>query len=273
MNGVKDFIPELAAIGMTAKDCFCQSIDRLNIEISLLSRHYSTPNIEDIKAYSLHSSRRIVKMAESLFFVIEKNNDFVSANILIRSIADSLATLILIYEESNGEVSILRHYLYIIDGLRNRIRYLPDSYSSNSKITTEEAKALASQIRNAKMNYKELSNISVNEIKRLSLYDDYSNTIDKYIKNGLWMFKNITSATEKYQWKEMYSFLGSAPSTSNYYSSLSDFVHGLSSSNLIFENGESIFNIMYCISSVLLDRLHEHLCKTFVHEMKGIRFQ
>ena len=63
--------------------------------------------------------------------------DFCSAMAILRVMADTLSALYLIYKEE-GEKLYLRHYLYVMDGVNNRLKYLPNSIDYDNKISKSE---------------------------------------------------------------------------------------------------------------------------------------
>lgn len=77
---------------------------------------------------------------------------------IIRSMADSISSFILIYREEDINVKLLRHYLYIIDGLQNRINQLSNNPTYNESISKEDYEKLCLQVKAAKQNYQEACN-------------------------------------------------------------------------------------------------------------------
>jgi hypothetical protein len=115
-------IPELRIRGISAEMSYHSLIMLLSHEIRHLCQKYPSESIADIKAYPLHICKRIIKQARTIDTVITVCKDYVSANALIRNLADSISILILIYKNSVNDELFLRHYLYIMDGLHQRLR-------------------------------------------------------------------------------------------------------------------------------------------------------
>lgn len=68
----------------------------------------------DIKSYPLKVINKLTTMLTTLWNVINIDKDFYVANVVIRSIADNVALLFLIYDKDEGEIRILRHYLFCL---------------------------------------------------------------------------------------------------------------------------------------------------------------
>lgn len=81
--------------------------------------------------------------------------------------------------------------------------------------------------------------------------------------------KNINNKDNAYTWNKMYEVLG----IKNYavFSFLSESVHGLSTSNLFFENEKDIFEPIYGISAILLDKLNSFIKTYYVQGIAIIK--
>lgn len=264
--------PELDKRGMTYEELFQYMIVFLDHEVTHLRGIHTSIAINDIKAYPLQIATRIIKMAMTLHSVIERNNDYPVSNIIVRCMADSLSALYLIYGGKDEEIKSLRHYLYIIDGIKGRLKEYPEKYEYDDRISKEEYDKLHQQLIECRGNYQRTYDFSKSMIERLELYDGRKAVVDGLIRDGNWKFKTLGSAKNYYNWKEMYNFLGLEKSSS-FFSLLSEFVHGLSTSNLIVEIGETTFEPIYSFATSLLDRLHKFLEREYVQDMEIVRPQ
>ena len=92
-------IPELERTGITCEESFRIILTTLKYEVMFLKGNYNSSAINSVKDYSLVIAERIVKTADTLHSVIERDRDYVIANMIIRSMADSISSFILIYGE------------------------------------------------------------------------------------------------------------------------------------------------------------------------------
>lgn len=235
-----------------------------------LKGNYNSSDINSVKDYSLVIAERIVKTADTLHSVIERDRDYVIANMIIRSMADSISSFILIYREEDINVKLLRHYLYIIDGLQNRINQLSNNPTYNESISKEDYEKLCLQVKAAKQNYQEACNFSVCQIKSLPIYANNKMFIDKLIEGHNWRFQSLRSSPKsRFSWEKMYDLMG-FKCPSSFFSSLSDYVHGLSTSNLNLEMEDELFDPVYSFGISLLGKLMSSLKDIFPDEFSSI---
>ena len=263
-------IPELERTGITCEESFRIILTTLKYEVMFLKGNYNSSDINSVKDYSLVIAERIVKTADSLHSVIERDRDNVIANMIIRSMADSISSFILIYREEDINVKLLRHYLYIIDGLQNRINQLSNNPTYNESISKEDYEKLCLQVKAAKQNYQEACNFSVCQIKSLPIYANNKMFIDKLIEGHNWRFQSLRSSPKsRFSWEKMYDLMG-FKCPSSFFSSLSDYVHGLSTSNLNLEMEDELFDPVYSFGISLLGKLMSSLKDIFPDEFSSI---
>ena len=192
-------------------------IAHLTKEVGLLRLCIGQTTDIDIKSYPLKIIDKLTTMLTTLWKVINKDKDFYVANVVIRSIADNVALLFLIYNKDEGEIRILRHYLFLLDGIRSRLANLIIPIK-NDDITEEEYQKLVKQQEDFKSMLNGCKKYIIECITSLKIYNTNKLGIDMLMKNKKgeeqynWKFKtlNITPAqinTEKntYNWKSMYS--------------------------------------------------------------------
>lgn len=263
-------IPELEMAGITCEESFRIILTTLKYEVRFLKDNYNSNAINSVNDYSLVIAERIVKTANTLHSVIKRDKDYVIANMIIRSMADSISSFILIYGEKDINVKSLRHYLYIIDGLQNRINQLSNSPTYNESISKEDYEKLCLQVKVAKQNYKEACNFSVCQIKSLPIYAKNQMFIDKLIEGHNWKFQSLGSSPKsRFSWERMYDLMG-FKCPSSFFSSLSDYVHGLSTSNLSLEMEDELFDPVYSFGISLLGKLMSSLKDIFPDEFSSI---
>lgn len=270
MSNVHISIPELDERNLTKEEFFRVIYVMLVHELDYLMVIHPSKAINNIYDYPLQLAKRIVDSARTLYYVIEKQTDYVVAFTIVRSIADMLSTFILVYGRNNIEERALRHYLYIIDGMQGRLSLLPDSMENDGRLKDEEFEGLSKQIENARLNYSQAVALCKREIRRLDLYAANAKSVDKLIEKGNWKFKNIDSPKDSYKWNEMYDFI-EIRLDGKFISSLSDFVHGLSSSLLLIELDAETFEPVYGVAISLLGKLREQLERLYANDMPAVR--
>ena len=114
----------------------------LKHETMYLRQLHPSKSINDIESYPIIIIEKVLKITSTLYTVVNANKDYIVSNIIIRSLADVISSLILIYSKSNDDLKLLRHYLFIMDGLQGRINNLPSDLKYDGKIKKEEFEAL-----------------------------------------------------------------------------------------------------------------------------------
>lgn len=270
MTNVHISIPELDERNLSAEEFFRVIYIMLVHEIEYLIELHPSLSINNLKDYPLQLAKRIVDSARTLHYVIEREHDYIVAFSIIRSIADMLAIFILIYGTQNIEERALRHYLYIIDGMKGRISLLPGELRNNGRLKKEEFEGLQKQIKNAKQNYCSAVDMCIRQIKALLLYSQNTQYIDVLIEKNNWKFKKIVHPKESYKWNQMYDLIN-LKVDGEFFSSLSDFVHGLSTSLLVVDIDTTTFEPIYGIAISLLGKLREVLDKLYVKDIAIVR--
>lgn len=270
MSNVHISIPELDERNLTMEEFFRVVYVMLLHEMNYLMEIHPSGAINNLDDYPLQLAKRIVNSAHTLYYVIETQEDYVVAFTIVRSIADMLSTFILIYCGDNIEEKSLRHYLYVIDGMQGRLSLLPDGLINDGCLKDEEFDGLSNQIQSARLNYSQAVSLCKREIQRLAIYSKEPEFIDKLVKKRNWKFKKIESPNDYYKWNEMYDFI-EIKINGKFVSSLSDFVHGLSTSLLVVELDNTTFEPVYGISISLLSKLREQLEKLYAEDMQKVR--
>ena len=273
VNDLHISIPELDERGLTYEEFYRTMLVTLKHQVHYLREIHPSNTIDDISAYPLVIINRILNNSITLYNVIERDKDYTIANTIIRSMADSISSLYFIYNETDDEMKLLRHYLFIMDGLNGRVKLLPDSKEYDHKIKREEYDKLLHQIHESKRNFTNAINHCITTIQSQSLYSRNKASIDKIIHTNNWRFKSLNSSDKNaYNWKELYGYLDLC-CDSSYFSNLSEFVHGLSTSNLNFDINSTLFEPVYGIATSLLGKLHEVLKNYFKSDIDTIKLK
>lgn len=256
-------------------------IAHLTKEVGLLRICIGQTTDIDIKSYPLKVIDKLTTMLTTLWNVIIKDKDFYVANVVIRSITDNVALLFLIYYKDEGEIRVLRHYLFLLDGIRSRLANIIIPIK-NDDITEEEYQKLVKQQEDFKSMLNGRKKYIIECITSLKIYNTNKLGIDMLMKNKKgeeqynWKFKtlNITPAqinTEKntYNWKSMYSEI---KLPEKFFSSfLSDYVHGLSMSNITIASDKQNMGTLVYITKVLMERIELFIHKYYTIELEDIQ--
>lgn len=265
-------IPEFARADLTYEECYRVVFTLIKHEVFHLKNIHTSESIDELKAYPLQIASRILKSASTLHAIIEQNKDYVVANAIVRTLADTMASLYLIYQE-DGEAMVLRHYLYVLDGINNRLKYLPENMFYDNSISKDEFDVLMQQVVDSKTHYTEARQHCQAKIRELSLYAGKAAVIEKLMEKCNWKYKTLGSSNiqkNKYTWNEMYDLLH-LKCDSGFFSFFGEFVHGLSTSNIAFEPDVVDFEPVYGAAIVLLGRLYEFINNYYADDMNIVQ--
>lgn len=256
-------------------------IGHLTKEVDILSVSIGQTTNIDIKSYPLKVIDKLTTMLTTLWNVINIDKDFYVANIIIRSIADNVASLFLIYYKDEGEIRVLRHYLFLLDGINTRLANIVTPIKDEN-ISEEEYQQLIKQ----QTEFRSMLNgckKHINErITSLKMYHTNKLSIDMLMKNKKgeeqynWKFKtldiapsNINTGKNTYSWKSLYSLIDLPEKFIS--SFLSDYVHGLSMSNITIAPDKQNMGTLVYITKVLMGRIELFIHKYYAIELKDIQ--
>ena len=157
--------------------------------------------------------------------------------------------------------------MYILDGINNRIK------SSNELINRSNAsKQDLQKVIYTQESDKNTKRYVQHIIKTNPLYNNNNNTIRDIIEKGNWKYKSLTtilSSKDKnqYTWKDLYMKVNSNPDFANLISYLSIYVHGLSYSNIEFEEKNDILNKVLHLGVICLNLTDKALTKVFESDL------
>ena len=196
-------IPELDERGLSYEETYNVLLVIIKHELKLLAQYHNSASIDDIESYILCNANRIYRTACTLHTIINTEKDYITASAVLRMLADSLATLYLIYQEESEDILKLRHYLYVLDGVKTRLKYMKKDIRYDNKIKREEYEAISQQYLSSKQNLEGAFSHCVSMIKSGQGYKGHAAIVDKLIECGNWKFKNLTSfkmRDNKYSW-------------------------------------------------------------------------
>lgn len=259
-------IPEFKKIGenTTPNNVLNITICLLEYKINQLCKQHTNNNIDDIDGFACQIAKKMVKSMRTLLAVCNRDKDYAVANSIIRMLADNMATFKLIYCQNEQNEKTYRHYLYILDGVSSRVKLLPETILNDGKITKDEYAQLSKQIndiRNSDLKAIEHCEQFLNSHRYATEHPEFH---AQTIKNKNWKYKTLSCTSNpnqnKYSWSEFYQLIDNRIDIQSFISShLSQFVHGLSISNLsLCETEEDFYPIVsfgICIGGELLNEL------------------
>ena len=208
-----------------------------------------------------------VRGLTSLYTLADLRQDYNSCAVLLRSLVDKIAVLKLIYANENDCDRAFRHLVYCLDGLEERENMLVDRIVKDEHITDEEFQELDAQMEQARVNTRDAISYIVDEIHNHQYFSDNPDWVDAVIrKKKVWQYREKFqfdrngSKVPSYSWKEMYKLIDNRDGIASFYSVyLSQFVHGLSLSSLLFhedeDNFESLLSAGICLQGCILEEV------------------
>lgn len=244
-------------------------------EVTKLRTLFPEGAINDVDGYKVGIITKEMYAFHSLMTIIEKNQDYSTSASILRSIADNLSTYILIYHQKTRDEILLRHYMYLIDGLNVRYTALCSIRpSKNAPISNVEKEETERNVSFAKKNTLDAMHFCKEKIMTLKIYHEKENVINHLLKtkNG-WRYKSLDCYHKILNWKDMYPLINGKESSQFFISYLSQYVHGLSSSNLMIDTkSKETFEPLIGIGITFLGKIHEFAQNDFPVE-KGLLMQ
>lgn len=240
---------------------------QLMIMVRSLHEHYHSAGIGSPDYAETAIIDDTVRGLASLYTLADLRQDYNSCAVLLRSLVDKIAVLKLVYANDDETDRVFRHLVYSLDGLYERDKMLIERMVKDEHITDKEFQELETQMDDARANTKDAISFIIERI-RCHQYNfenpDWVNDVIK--KNKIWQYKEKFQYDRKgknvpsFSWKEMYKLIDSRETIASFYSSyLSQFVHGLSLSSLLFhedeDNFESLLSAGICLQGLILNEV------------------
>lgn len=254
-------IPELNMFNNSYYDAYKGIYSLIAHEVTQLRSMFPEGAVNNINGYKVGILTKIVYASNSFMMIIENNHDYSSAATILRSIADNLASYILIYHNRNNDEILLRHYLFLYDGLRTRLEAMQSIHpSGDGTILEREKEEIQNGVMNAITDTKKAMDFSLKEIRNNALYKNHKKEIEYLIclNHENWRYSSLKNYKQRLSWKKMYPLINGKGSSGYFLSYLSQYVHGLSSSNLIVKNtNPHTFEPMISIGVTFLGKILE----------------
>lgn len=204
--------------------------------VKVVCRLHNYANVGYLKGYAAHFCYIRLNSFDTLLKVIEMHHDHVSANCILRMLADSLAVFRLVYLESDENIRLLRHALYVIDGCEKNLEVLPEELDMNEGALPEiELEYYKQGIRGNRDHRNRLIAEAKVILDHSPLKEKDLAAFNRIVEKRNWKFKSFDVSTKSYSWAELYKMIDRIGKR-NPFSFLSQYVHGLSMSNLVITN-------------------------------------
>lgn len=215
-----------------------------------LSKKYpNTSSIEDTKHYQTIIIERTARMFHSLELLTKNTLDEVSARCVLRGILDSVTTYCFIYQRTDVNDMLFRHYLFALDGWREyKKSVIPISEENEYKYKEDYAcDYVIKQFEEKLLEH--------------SYYAECSTTVESLIQNANWKYESLQNPRSLKYW-EMYALVGFNSSLIEYFQGyLSQFAHGLCFSNKL-TSSEFLKSVLY-ESIIIAGKFVQAICQTF----------
>lgn len=262
-------IPEIDERFECMEDALEQIIRSCRIIVDKAYIICPSPTVDDIPSYVLSFINKILVQATTLVMIARERNDYNTVCAMVRMIADNVAALNLVYNCEEDEEKVLRHLLYVMDGVTVRYDALvghPMHY--DGKIPQEAYDQLKLQVQGAIDNTAHCISFCEKAIKTRTTYKIFKSQIDTLIKKRDWKFRELGNPNKKsYSWKEMYSKLD-IKTGDEMFPYLSQYVHGLSVSNIAIGDPED-FNAPLSFAYCLIGWLFNYLLNVYGPHLGG----
>lgn len=267
-------IPEIEEKGWFIEGLCLFLLRQLQYEVGVLRERVPNKGSIELEDFQLAVIERIIRMGNSFFRQVSESWDVEVVGATARILADYVSGYYLIYGESNNDERLLRHYLYIIDGFKHRLKDIDVDVVDAGGISHDEYLQLRSQMERAKSSYNSIVLSSIDHIHALPIYSQHSKAVDELIEDANWKYKTVIvdkkNSKNFYSWKEMY--LGLELNGAAHFSEFSCYVHGLSTCQLSVD--KKVFaHSMTAVVVALLSKLQELFHKNFnitEDEQRGI---
>ena len=255
-------IPEITECFGSMDSAIVSIIRYCNVVIEKAKKVCPNASVNDVPGYALEFCRKMLVQATTLVKIASEREDYNTVCSLVRIIADNVVILKLIYGADDKEEKILRHLLYVMGGVATRYEYLKDKPKPyDGKISKEAYETLSTRVREIKDNAIGCIDFCINAIKARPDYSVKQQCYDKLIRYHNWKFKSIDKPKDSYSWNDMYNLLD-INDNGYIFSFFSQYVHGLSISNLDLNDGDN-FEAPLVFAFSLLVIIYNYLRKEY----------
>ncbi len=247
--------------------------------IDCVAENHSSNKINDVNSYQAIILKRVCRSLITLEDILCKGDDLVSGYGLLRMIVDGICSYCFIYDNSDGDEVLFRHYLYILDGC-SQFNDFYNQMKSCSQLDNGKKKEVNDRDQN--QDNKEIEIIQegvLEEIKQHLYFKNNAKQIEPIIQFRNWKYKSLLLPKEnnRYEWIELYERVIGDRSISILISRyLSQYVHGLFLCNSNNPNTDIhyiiIYNLAILIETLLLKSVYNIFSKEQLFERMLNRF-
>jgi len=251
----------------------------LSIILNRLTKRYSSISIKEVKDGACNVAAKIFQTANTLRTVVKDCHDYYVAQTVLRMLADSVTSYIIVYGCENLEEREIRHYLYILDGVRQHKNSLEEklkSLSVDSSCPTKTLQDLQSQILQSQHLIEECC-MCLEQIKKES---QWGNVVDVLNKNAYWKFTDLRSVSEeitekkktkknlrKISWECLYERVFDKNIIDFLSSVLSQYAHGLANAYISYEYSTGTETLLCGIASGIMKKFEMTTLNIFKEEI------
>lgn len=238
---------------------------------------YNNASVHDLRGYVAHFCYRRFKSFDTLLKIVLEHNDYISANCILRMLGDSVAVFHLIYMEEDKDMRWLRHALYIIDGCEQNIEVLSNEDMNRGAMADEDLEVLNKGLRyNVELRQRLMGEAQqIIDASPLKMRD--ADAFNKIVKDRNWKFKEFKNykktETNQYKWADLYKKIGRCDDV-NVLSFLSQYIHGLSMSNIVMEmneeNRDGVLTEAIALMNLLVDEAMRFFAPERLYIMEGL---
>lgn len=230
---------------------------------------YPFASVNYIKGYVARFCYIRLKSFDTLLKVAIEHKDYVTAACILRMLGDCVSVFRLVYMEPNGDLRLLRHCLYILDGCERNLVVIPEENNNKKCMPKEEWGDFDKQVKfNRDLRLRMMKEAQgMLDSSPLKVTDE--SAFNKIVEDRNWKFKEFKwykkVGSNQYQWKELYDLIGMCEQY-DLFSYISQYAHGLSMSNLIIEMDEVNCDGIVGEALGLINRMIEYMAVFFAEE-------
>ena len=176
--------------------------------IQRICKLYNNASVSFLKGYVAHFCYIRLKSFNTFLKVVVEQKDYVTANCIMRMLGDSVAVFHLVYMESDKNLRLLRHCLYVLDGCERNLKVLPCDAIEEGELPENERIEANRQVE-FNIEHRKYMIREVQEMLSSSpLKTQDEAAFNRIVEDRNWKFKEFKEYTKintnQYKWKELY---------------------------------------------------------------------
>lgn len=265
-----DYRKLLEPFGGSLRNRYLYTLYQLMAIVRVVCRLHNYANVGYLKGYVAHFCYIRFKSFDTLLKVVEMHHDHVSANCILRMLADCMAVFRLIYLEPDKNIRLFRHALYVIEGCEKNLEVLPEELDMNEGAVPEiELEYYKQRIQGNRDHRKRLMDEANEILAHSPLKEKDETAFNKIVEKRNWKFKSFKVSTKSYSWAELHTMIDRFEDY-DVFSFLSQYVHGLSMSNLVVTNKAADREGILVEALGLMETMIDYMLKFFKEEQFAI---